>query len=213
VNRAFKQILGFVLAGAFLSLAVHAEEIITSLGPGYGSASGGNNTLGYDFSVGSSTIALTYLGVWDEHSDGLTNAHTVGLWDDAGTLLASVDISAGTAAPLIDGFRYAALSIPVTLLPGETYVLGASYVTADADRVIVNFSGNQAGFDDAIVSGGLRYVTGAGFDYPEVDAGSGSEIGPNALFLVPEPSSLALALTSFGLALAWIGRRKLGLVR
>ena len=41
-------------------------------------------------------MGWTALGIWDWNQDGLTNAHTINLWDTAGNLLATALISAGS---------------------------------------------------------------------------------------------------------------------
>src|SRR5205823_556088 len=99
VNRTYKQILGFIFVLALFSAVACAQQqvlIVTSLGPGTTNAAGGDNTLGYDFTVGDTALIVTQLGLWDENGDGLVNAHSVGLWDDAGALLASVTVPSGT---------------------------------------------------------------------------------------------------------------------
>ena len=181
--------------------------IVTSLGPGTAGAAGGDNTLGYEFTVGNLPLTVFQLGLWDENGNGFANSHSVGLWDNTGTLLASVDVPSGTTAILDNGFRFTSLAVPVFLQPGQTYVLGASYVTADADRVILNYGGSQAASDQGVTLGNLRYVDSGGFTFPTIDAGYGSEIGPNAIF-VPEPSSLALVMMSCGSASAFLLLRK-----
>ncbi len=177
-----------------------ANTIITDPGPGFLGGTGGNNTLGYDFTVGSSAIELTALGIWDWNQDGLTNAHTISLWDTAGNLLATALASPGTINPLDGQFRYTTI-IPVILSAGTTYVLGATYVGRDGDPVIGNVSGDQATFDPAVSPGNTRKPTGGGFVFPnDTSAGPGSFVGPNAQFRsVPEPGSTALLL---GLAVA-----------
>lgn len=211
---SFRQFLGCIFALALISCAASAQvSIITSLGPGTANASGGDNTLGFDFTVGDTPLTVTELGLWDENGDGLENSHWVGLWDDTGALLTSVNVSSGTTAILDNGFRFTSLATPVILQAGHVYVLGASYLTADADRVILNYGGgSQAGSDPAITLGNLHYTNGGGFTFPGIDAGYGSEIGPNAIFAgpvsVPEPSSLSLILMSCGSASAFLLRRK-----
>lgn len=74
---------------------------------------------------------VTALGVYDVDLDGLTlnvssTGANVGLWDDTGTLLGDVSVPGGTNAPIIDGFRYAALDTPVGLTTGSFYRVGAN---------------------------------------------------------------------------------------
>src|SRR6266850_5379498 len=55
-------------------------------------------------------IFITQLGVFDSGGDGLINPHEIGLWrQEAGgssTLFVSATVPAGTAASLIDGYRW-----------------------------------------------------------------------------------------------------------
>jgi hypothetical protein len=46
------------------------------------------STRGYEFNI-TSSVTVIGLSVFDELSDGLVEAHDVGLWDSSGTLLAS----------------------------------------------------------------------------------------------------------------------------
>lgn len=73
------------------------------------------------------------LGYYDNNGDGLVNSHTVSLWDaSAGnTLLASVEIPAGTAAPLVNGFRWVQLPAIVNLTYNNWYVIDAQVDKVD----------------------------------------------------------------------------------
>jgi hypothetical protein len=118
-----------------------ANTVLTGPGPGPLGFSSGNDTYGFDFTVGATSLLVTDLGLWDVNSDGFSNAHIIGLWDNSGNLLGSVPIAAGTVDPLTGEFRYAPLVIPVTLAAGSTYVLGASYLAGDTDYDVIIFTG------------------------------------------------------------------------
>ena len=82
-------------------------------------------TLG-DVFTPSTDITVSSLGVFDYRDNGLGEAHMVGIFDNSGALLASTLVSAGTANPLEDHFRYAAitplkLSAPARLTPLRRY--------------------------------------------------------------------------------------------
>jgi len=175
-----------------------ANTIITNPGPGTPNISIGATTAGYDFTVGSTSLSVTALGMWDQNGNGLTNSHTIGLWDISGNLLAQAIVSSGTINPLTGSFRYVTLATPVTLLAGSTYVLGATFINADLDRLIVNNGGNQASFDSAILPGSFRQVIGpTTLAFPNANIQSGSGVGPNAQFTaVPEvgPGVLLIGL-------------------
>jgi hypothetical protein len=53
----------------------------------------------------------------------------VGIYDVNGSLLASATVLSGTASPLAVGFRWAALSSPLTLSANTQYVIAAWYDT------------------------------------------------------------------------------------
>src|ERR1700736_2341142 len=78
----------------------NANTILNNSGTGVVQTTSANVTIGYDFTVGSSPIQLTTLGLWDAGQDGFTDPHFVGLWDNSGNLLAKGFISAGTVDPL-----------------------------------------------------------------------------------------------------------------
>ncbi len=98
-------------------------------------AAGADSTFGWSFTVGGTSIQVTRLGFFDESGDGLAQAHDVGLWDNSGTLIASVTVQAGTASSLVNGYRYEEIT-PVTLAAGQTYTMGAFYLNASGDRML-----------------------------------------------------------------------------
>src|SRR4051812_6006637 len=54
---------------------------------------------------------VNWLGYYDQNGDGLANSHLVTLWDNSTQgILASATVPAGTAAPLINGYRWVQLS-------------------------------------------------------------------------------------------------------
>ena len=87
-------------------------------------------------------LAITQLGVFDTLGDGLANAHAIGIWSANGTLLASTTIPAGTAAALVDGYRYMPISpvlipaINATNYPTVTTLIAVAYLAGDADDLV-----------------------------------------------------------------------------
>src|SRR5437867_12870092 len=87
-----------------------------------------NSTRGWAFTANVG-ISVTALGLWDiTIADPLAEAHEVGLWTSGGSLLASTLVPVN--APLTGEFRFNGLVVPVDLIAGNTYVLGAVYNTA-----------------------------------------------------------------------------------
>ena len=69
---------------------------------------------------------VNWLGYADPTGAPLVDSHLVSLWDNStGDVIASATVSAGTAAPLYDGFRWVQLSSTIQLNYGSYYVIGA----------------------------------------------------------------------------------------
>ena len=207
------QKISFILAGclAFICVPVQADYLLTEAGSGTPGFSAGNNTLGYSFTVRSSPLQVSALGLWDYGADGLLNAHEVGLWDMSGTLLASVRVPSGTAAFLAGEFRYAPLTAPVVLDAAQSYVLGVRYpYDMDPDELRDFFLPSTPAFYPAVTPGFWRWIQDAGFTFPvNVYDGGSAAVGPSMEFVVvPEPGVGALSLAG-GLVLGlWRGLRR-----
>lgn len=119
-------------------------------------------------------MAITQLGVYDNNGDGLANSHDVGLWTADGTLLASATVPAGTAAPLVGGFRYMPISpviipIPTHIAnPSTAFIVASEYSAGDADDLVTPIAGVADGVQPWIFgppSSG-RFGFGTGLPYP-----------------------------------------------
>lgn len=120
------RIRGIAVAAALLSVGFPAHAIpVSAVSISGGSVLADGDTNGWRFQARSS-ISVVSLGTWDENADGLPSQVNVGLWSDAGTLLASLTLGAGTSAALTDGFRYQSLVSPVALTAGAFYRVAAS---------------------------------------------------------------------------------------
>src|SRR5437773_6534505 len=102
---------------------LYTPNINLSSGPqnGFAGTVGGIFLTSYSFYP-----QVNWLGYYDENGDGLANSHLVTLWDNSTQgIIATVLVPAGTAAPLVSGYRWAPLSSTVTLNYGSYYVIGA----------------------------------------------------------------------------------------
>lgn len=84
----------------------------------------GDFVTGYQFQVTAPQV-VSALGYYDHLGDGLAESHDVGLYTDAGTLLASVTVSNANA--LVGNFRYQSIT-PLLLSVGTYRVAGAGSV-------------------------------------------------------------------------------------
>src|SRR5438874_2400191 len=99
-------------------------------------------TLGWRFDVDVIVLPLptiTALGIFDIGANGLANSHEIGLWMADGTLLASVTITNGNSVAVastscLGAWRVTPIT-PFALSPEVTYVIGATYLSQDADAI------------------------------------------------------------------------------
>lgn len=115
-----------------LSAAMADHSAISDFGLSYVTYNVGSVSYGWTFAI-SQPISVNSLGVWDYNENGLEDEHGVGVWDITGTPLTLATVLGGTAAQLIDGFRYQELVSPLLLAPGE-YTVGARYNGIDRSK-------------------------------------------------------------------------------
>ncbi|WP_395138421.1 DUF4082 domain-containing protein [Armatimonas sp.] len=169
------------------------------------------STRGYEFNI-TSSVTVTGLSFFDLGSDGLAQAHDVGLWDSSGTLLASVNVPSGTTAPLDSSgkFRFVTLGSSVTLPVATAYRVGAVFVAGSPDQQFIS----QVGLTNAP---GVSYVQGAfinngvnALTFPTGNLGvnglSGGSFVIGAASSAPEPGTLALL--ALGIVGGVVARRR-----
>ena len=148
-------------------------------------------TLGFTFQV-NSEIQVTQLGLFDDSQNGFVESHDLGLWDSGGNLLASGTMGSGTTGTLFGNFRYINIA-PVNLTAGQTYAIGAVYVSGNDPLIFPSFAD---GFTSApeITFNHDAWAVGNTLEFPTLsNSSSPSYFGPNFQFNdVPEPGSMLL---------------------
>lgn len=168
-------------------------------------------TVGWTFSV-NSDIFVTALGVWDPTTGVCNhNSHSIGLWNENGTLLTSQIVSIDS--PLYTSALRATLRFEsiahVVLLAGQTYRIGAEYTPDRYLDFYANVLNAPLSTSPEIVFGSAaKSPTHAGLAFPSVlDFSTQGFFGPNFMFTpVPEPRTISFLL--LGLALALFVRRR-----
>jgi hypothetical protein len=163
-------------------------------------------TVGTPFTVGGNPMVITSLGFFDMDAHGLSTPHLVGIYNQARTLLGSVEVRAGTASTLHNGSRWEPLVEPIALYANTTYMLAATIdsmgdpfnVAAPAEVTLGN------GF--TLAGTNWTYALGATFKYPGSQGTGGRYLfGGNMAARdtdpVPEPGQWAMmAVTALGIA-------------
>lgn len=179
---------------------------------------------GFEFTT-TTRFNVTELGYYDYQQDGLATSHAVGIYNDGGTLLASLTVDAGTANTLLGKFRYKPLGNPLTLSANSTYTIAAVNNTSDASVIYdasdpVNSTGLMVNADLNVPTLGALYTYNnpsvlsdptSNYGY-QVYAGPNFILGPDSTPATPEPGTNAL-LFNIGLASSslLIRRRRLSL--
>jgi len=166
------------------------------------SCMGGATTIGWKFTVGANDLSATALGHYDLDADGLPGSVEIGVWDSGGTLVATGVVPTGTmGTTLIGDFRYVSLAMPVTLLNGQTYTIGAR-CNGDGPyepHTLLGLMGDSVTFSTDFTAAGGRFNSGAAISAltePTIDLLGMIVLGPNLeyeLFVAPTPTSTATA--------------------
>ncbi|HMD53771.1 MAG TPA: PEP-CTERM sorting domain-containing protein [Phycisphaerae bacterium] len=173
---------------------------------------------------------LNYLGYADPTGAPLASSHLVTLWDNSTqSVIASATVAAGTAAPLLDGYRWVQLSSTVNLNYGSYYVIGAQTDGVDLWGDLISNSSPDNGNNGQITWSSQYVQLGSGWEFTRAgrydSAGNYPSEPPNQTSMsdsiypaanlgynldftsVPEPASLGLlgfgATLFFGLARKW----------
>lgn len=183
--------------------SANSQTLISSPSSGYSGVF--SDTVGYQFTVGSTSLQVTALGVYDSGDNGINSINTIGIWTNTGTLLSSVSIPAGTTATLNSHFRWATIT-PFTLESGVTYRIGAMGDYEDRYSGFIP-QGSWSSTNYITALGSVRNNSNEVFSFPSsTPLSNQAVVGPNAMFTpienapsVPEPATYALI---FGMATA-----------
>ena len=169
-----------------------------------------DRTLGTPFTLTGGSVTVGALGFFQQPglSDGLSGTHVVGIFGPDLTLLGSATVPSGTAAPYHDGTRWATLATPITLTPGNQYVLAAT-VTTDGDYV------NAAPPPGVTIAPGFSlagsdflFASGTELQYPDIESGQWFYAFGANLEAVPEPGVLTLLGAGLGAVALHLRRRR-----
>lgn len=206
--RSFSAVAAVAALGVFSS-PIHADTLGLDVGPDGFVAECGlcgtitGQTYGWTFDV-LTAVRVTGLGGWDAGADGIGPDVQVGLWNSAGTLLASTIIgNASTPVASNGAGQWLFESVgPLALAPGN-YNIGLAFFT---DTPGAQF-GTAFTTDPRIRYIGARESPSgqnSGLTNPTGDFGTDGIFGPSLLLApVPVPAGvvlLATALAGLGLA-------------
>ena len=202
-----------------LTITLTASASVITFNPATGgTAANANQSVGWQFNV-LTPITVSALEWYDASGTGLSTAHTVGIWSPTGTLLTSILIPSGAAAPLDGLFRFQTI-VPISLPVGAGYIVGGENFATSEDVLACGSGGVCDGplaltVDPTLAFVNATFSAAAGFMEPtSFSLAHEGFFGPSFSALsaagVPEPSSkalLAIGLIGAGLALRYRRRR------
>jgi hypothetical protein len=163
---------------------------------------------GVFLSTYSTWPAVNWFGYYDKDGDGLANSHDVSLWIQGGaggssaSPVATVTIPAGTAAPLVNGYRWVQLPAQVDMWYGSWYVIAATTDGVDTWGDLLDGDVGQLTWDTDYVGANEGWTRAGRYDWPWTWPNPpASQSGDNAIYpvanmgyniVVPEPTSLTL---------------------
>ena len=172
--------------------------------------------LGFRFTVGTTPLTVTSLGIYDGGTAGLTETHTIRLYlaSNMTSPIASSSVDSSTPGDAGNYIYALDLATPITLAANTTYALLTNFMSTASSDVFLDLDDGTE--PQGIGSGGsespdtgARFTTDAGSFIAMVNTGLSPTVsgygGPNAQYVVPEPASLGLL---GGVAMLALGRRK-----
>ncbi len=179
-----------LLSVSGLATPTEAAPVEASTWNGGGEQGTYSNAIGWQFTA-LSDMTVTHLGVLDLDEPGLSDRHTIGLFNEAGDLLVSTSLGAGLSGDLYLGSMiYDAVGLTM-LEQGETYYILADNWTQDR----YGWGWDAVSYSDDVEWTNFSETTGPSiFDtvlhYYDGEPGT---LGPGFLYQVaPSPGALAL---------------------
>lgn len=198
-TRILTGLLSLLAVGAATADTFEGIPSITA-GPGWAQIPG---TVGWGFRA-NTDFEIHQLGVFNVTLGEIREPVSLGLWNQSGSLLASIQV--GMNNTLIGQWRYGDIA-PVSVTAGDTYFLGAYAPTGAISGKLVGGSGTSFSVSPEIQFLGLARSADPTFEMPElINPGQALLFaGPN-FRSIPEPSSFAF----FGLSLALAAGMRFG---
>lgn len=191
-------------------LAAVASPALTGWTGGLAATAGSNQLYGWTFHV-NNAVMVSALGVYDLDSDGLSQAHDVGVYRMSDhSLLASATVPSGSSGTLDAGFRYTGLSGMLNLAVDD-YVIVMTMQAGSPDRQYI--MANSVTTDPDITWINSAFGGGNSLGYPSmIGPYAKGMFGPNMELerstqpqSVPEPTT---GLLMAGGILAWLTARR-----
>ena len=167
-----------------------------------------NSTRGFAFNVlDPNGITVTDLSIFDRAGNGLAEGHNIGLWNSAGTLLASATASAGTVNPLSVNGLFRTVDIVDFLLPqGNNYAVGAFFLNGSGDNQAFGINGLTTPTEISYVTG--RLIANGSLAFPTSNIATGIPGGSFEFVPVtPVPFEFNPVMGLCVLGGLWVGKR------
>ena len=205
-NHAATNVLRTLCLGALLAataLTGSAQVTQTLHETVAGSRDDYNGVIGCKFTVGSSNVVVSHLGIYNSSGTGLTISHNAGIFNASGsTLLGSVAAASGTVYYLNNSYQWIQLDPPLLLSSNTTYIVASDVTSGDGDvwanaTSYANWNsyflgGNASACQNAYSSGGATWPTPPSGFY-----GSGQSYGNVSLaYIEVGPARVGVATTS-----------------
>ena len=182
--------LALSAATVLTGTAAQADLVEAASWSGIGDEYHYGKAVGWQFKA-NDDLLVTHLGVLDMGSAGLTESHSIGIFDSEGSLVVSTEVGAGLSGDLmLDSMVYNSVGL-ATLNKNETYYILADNWTQDAytfgqDAVQYSSDISWLNFSESTSNSIFDSVL-------HFDGGEPGNLGPGFMYrTLPAPGALAL---------------------